>query len=76
MQGDPMRMFLVHCGYWRVDSTEEGRYELWSNGSEFVSLAIGEQGLAHHAVLEDRFSAELNLEDLLALLEFPFKQVA
>ncbi len=76
MQRDPMRMFLAHCGYWRVDTTEQDSYELWSNGNEFVSLAIDEQGLARHAVLEDRFNAELNLEDLLALLEFPVKQVA
>lgn len=76
MQSDPMRIFLGHCGYWRVDESEEANYELWSNGAEFVRLAIDENDMAQYAVLEDRFAAELNLEDLLALLEFPVKKVA
>lgn len=76
MQRDPMRMFLMHCGYWRLDSGDMDGYELWSNGIEFVRLGIDEGGNAIYAVLEDRFDAELNLEDLLALLEFPVKKVA
>jgi hypothetical protein len=76
MQSDPMRAFLMHCGYWPVDVGEFGEDELWSNGIEFVRLAMDERNMARYAILEDRFAAELNLEDLLALLEFPVKRVA
>jgi hypothetical protein len=76
MRSDPMRIFLAHCGYRQVDESEMGSDELWSNGIEFVRLTIDEENMARYAVLEDRFTAELNLEDLLALLEFPVKKVA
>lgn len=76
MSGDPMRVYLIHCGYRRMDFSEAEGYELWSNGIEFVRLVIDGQDRARYAVLEDRFEAELNLEDLLALLEFPVKKVA
>lgn len=76
MQSDPMRAFLSHCSYRCVEDSEEDNTELWSNGIEFVRLTIDENNMAQYAVMEDRFAAELNLEDLLALLEFPVKKVA
>lgn len=76
MQNDPMRIFLGHCGYWLVEEGDGADDELWSNGTEFVRLTIDENDMAQYAILEDRFAAELNLQDLLALLEFPVKKVA
>jgi hypothetical protein len=76
MPSDPMRVFVMHCGYWRVDANDLDGDELWSNGLEFIRLAVNEEGSVRYAVLEDRFDAELNLQDLLALLEFPVKKIA
>ncbi len=76
MQGDPMKAYLLQCGFQQVETTEGKSCELWSNGVEAVTLAIGKDEKAMYAVLEDRSMDELNLAGLMTVLEEPLSQTA
>jgi hypothetical protein len=76
MQGDPMKAFLAQSGFRQVEATEGKSCELWSNGVESVTLAIGEDEKSVYAVLEDRSMNELNLSELMLALEEPLSQTA
>lgn len=76
MHGDPMKAFLAQCGFQNVETTEGKSCELWSNGVEAVTLAIGNDEKAVYAVLEDRSMDELNLSQLMIAMEEPLSQTA
>lgn len=76
MWSDPMRSHLFQCGYSLIETSQKKSCELWSNGTEAVTVVLDEKDRALYAVLEDRSMDELNLPQLQAAIREPLSQTA
>ncbi len=76
MGSDPMKSYLIRCGYSLVEASAKKSCELWSNGMEAVTLVLDEKDSVLYAVLEDRSMEELTLPELQAAVHEPLSQTA